>query len=76
MVWMVFGLGIVVGTVAGVVIVALCQMGSGPRLRRRKAPVTVGCRYEPMFSESRPATSLDYRFWSQRLRGGGDDDLS
>jgi hypothetical protein len=34
MLWIVFGLGVMVGTITGIVVVALCQIASGNRNQR------------------------------------------
>jgi hypothetical protein len=47
--WMVFGMGVLVGMITGVVVVALCQMASMDRYRRVPQPEPQ-CGYEPLRS--------------------------
>jgi hypothetical protein len=47
--WIIFGLGVLVGTGAGVVIVALCQMASSDR-HRRNFDCQSECRYDALQS--------------------------
>jgi hypothetical protein len=47
--WMVFGMGVLVGMITGVVIVALCQMASMDRYRRVPQPEPQ-YGYEPLRS--------------------------
>jgi hypothetical protein len=45
--WIIFGLGVLVGTMVGVVIVALCQMASSDRYRRL-LDREQGCEYDSL----------------------------
>ena len=49
MAWLIFGLGVLVGAVAGVVVVALCQMASSDR-HRRVLDRQPECHYEAIHS--------------------------
>jgi hypothetical protein len=47
--WIAFGLGVLVGTVTGVLVVSLCQMASSVRPRQVMDRQS-GIRYEPLRS--------------------------
>jgi hypothetical protein len=49
MLWIVFALGVLVGTITGIVVVALCQIASGTR-KRRISDFQPGYPYDPLRS--------------------------